>query len=156
MTSPFTDEQKEALIAALCEGLKEGTPLTVVCDRIGLDVSTHKLWRSKNVDFANRIDAAFELGIDAIAHRSRLTARGKKEDEGGESTGSVDRDKLVIWHDLKLIQMWDTRYKKTVLLGNDPQNPLTSTPAQLTRDQLLAIAAGGVHKDGGVDPSGDA
>ena len=79
MTSPFTDEQKEALIAALCEGLKEGTPLTVVCDRIGLDVSTHKLWRSKNVDFANRIDAAFELGIDAIAHRSRLRLEARRK-----------------------------------------------------------------------------
>lgn len=43
-------------------------------------------------------------GFDAIARRARLTARGK-----GDSSGDVQRDKLIVETDLKLLAKWDPK-----------------------------------------------
>ena len=141
------------IVEKVCEGLRRGTPMTVVCRELGQKPDTMRSWRLKDVNIANAFDEAFEYGMDMIAQRTRLTARGIKPayDENGhllptagESTGFVDRDKLVIWNDHKLIANWDTRYRRTIALANDPVNPLTDVrpPAQLTDDQLMAIANG--------------
>ena len=43
-------------------------------------------------------------GFDAIARRARLTTRGK-----GDSSGDVQRDKLIVETDLKLLAKWDPK-----------------------------------------------
>lgn len=146
-------ENRMEMVEKICDGLRDGIPSTIVCRRLGVSPEAFRDWRRKDVAIANMADAAFEYGMDMIAHRSRKTARGEKptmtldgnpDPEAGESTGNVDRDKMIIWHDMLLVSKWDNRYRKTVALANDPSNPLTDAkpPAQLTDEQLMAIANG--------------
>jgi hypothetical protein len=54
-----------------------------------------------------------------------MTARGKDAQDGGDSSGDVQRDKLIVDTDLKLLAKWDPRrYGERQLVGSDPDNPL--------------------------------
>lgn len=55
---------------------------------------------------AQDIMRARELGYDAIAEQARMVARGEK----GYTTNDVQRDKLIIETDLKLLAKWSKRY----------------------------------------------
>lgn len=81
------------------------------------------------------------LGHDAIAARTRQTARGKTADEGGDSSGDVQRDKLIIETDLKLLAKWDPkRYGDLIKLsGADGVGPVPVVA--LTADMTAAQAA---------------
>ena len=138
------------VVAAICKVLITGKPMSLACRKIPIPVRTVSQWREDDVEIANKLDDAFDEGIDALAWRNRMTARGKTAKQGGDSTGDVDRDKLIIYTDEKLLANWSTRYSRRVTLAGDPKNPLLPPPAQLTEAQLLAIAAQGV-KDGGSD-----
>lgn len=65
------------------------------------------------------IARAREIGYDAIANRARETARGK-----GDSTKDVQRDKLIIETDLKLLSKWSKRYNDRITVAGDADNPL--------------------------------
>lgn len=127
---------------------KGGVPLNVILRAMDPPLSRWTLneWRKADALIGRRIDDAFETGSDAFAVRMRKTAQGKKPEQGGDSTGSVDRDKLVLWLDEKLLARWNTRYQAKTVLANDPVNPVTSAkPTGLTDEQLLTIAAQGVR-----------
>jgi hypothetical protein len=81
------------------------------------------------------------IGHDAIAARARQTARGKTDDEGGDSTGDVQRDKLIIETDLKLLAKWDPkRYGDLIKLsGADGEGPVPVM--SLNADMTAAQAA---------------
>ncbi len=103
-------------------------------------------WRKADAVIGQRIDEAFEIGSDNMATRMRLTAQGKTAEQGGDSTGVVERDKLILWWDEKLIARRNSRYAAKTVLSNDPVNPVTNAkPAALTEEQLLTIAAQGVR-----------
>lgn len=85
--------------------LSEGEPLAVICrdDHMPAD-RTVRRWQDEDGEFASAIARAREAGFDAIAVKLRETARGK-----GESTSDVQRDKLIIDTDLKLLAKWDPK-----------------------------------------------
>jgi hypothetical protein len=61
-----------------------------------------------------------------------LTARGK-----GDSTGEVQRDKLIVETDLKLLAKWSPkRYGDKVTHSSDPDAPLVTNPSA---DALIAF-----------------
>jgi len=111
----YTDALAERVIA----GLSDGVPLTQICaaDDMPTD-KTVREWAKVNADFAYDIACAREAGHDAIAYRTKLTARGE-----GDSTKDVQRDKLIIDTDLKLLAKWNPkRYgDKVAVVGGDPE-----------------------------------
>lgn len=100
--SEFTDE----IMDEICDRLSKGEPLTVICrDEHMPSDRTVRRWAEVNKEgFMSAIAYAREIGHDAIAARARETARGK-----GESTADVQRDKLIIDTDLKLLSKWDPK-----------------------------------------------
>jgi hypothetical protein len=90
-------------IAAICEGLASGTPLSVILRTPGMPSKSSVMqWQRNNPEIGERIQTARDLGFDEIAYRLREVARGK---EG--SSGDVMRDKLIVWTDLQLLAKWD-------------------------------------------------
>ena len=107
------------LTQAICARLATGEPMTVICRDLGVPVKTVNDWRLADAEIRAQFDDARDLGYDAIAQRSRLTARGKSEADGGDSTGDVQRDKLIIDTDHKLLARWDPRrYGEKVQLAD--------------------------------------
>ena len=87
--------------------LKKGEPLAIICREEGMpDPSTIWDWAQKSETIAQDIAGAREIGHDAIAANTRLTAKGVE----GYSSGDVQRDKLIVETDLKLLAKWDKRY----------------------------------------------
>lgn len=87
--------------------LAEGEPLRQIL-RSDLErfprKSTWYLWCSGDPELDARFKAARDDGFDALADGIRETARGR-----GDSTGDVQRDKLIVDTDLKLLAKWDPR-----------------------------------------------
>lgn len=81
------------------------------------DDTVHR-WAREDEAFSADIGRAREAGFDAIALRARQTIRGKTEDEGGESSGDVQRDKAIVDLDLKLLSKWSKRYADKVDLNH--------------------------------------
>lgn len=104
--SPFEPSQIDDVIGAICAGLREGTPQSVVLRRNPdfPDRTTINLWRKNNPELEARIAQAREDGWDEIAFRCRSVAAG---DQG--STQDVKRDRLIVETDLKLLAKWDPK-----------------------------------------------
>lgn len=118
----YTPEQRAKALDIVIAGLNEGTPLAVICR--GNGIPSHDAirdWADADAGVKRSIARARETGFDAIAARCRETARGE-----GDSKADVQRDKLIIDTDLKLLAKWDKRYADKTLVGSDPDNPLPS------------------------------
>jgi hypothetical protein len=120
--SIYSDE----LVVAICKRLSEGEPLAQICRDEGMPcVQTVANWENERENVSVGIARARRFGFDAIAARARMTARGKDAQDGGDSSGDVQRDKLIVDTDLKLLAKWDPRrYGERQLVGSDPDNPL--------------------------------
>ena len=100
--------------AEILKRVAEGEPTAVICrsplsDGTTVAKETFRDWRKVNEALEAAYRQAKRDGHDAIVERARKTARGKDEAEGGESTKDVQRDKLIIETDLKLLAKWDPR-----------------------------------------------
>lgn len=95
----------------ICRRLSEGEPLRAILrsDDKWPSPRTISNWRKAHPAFDEAFLQARDDGYDAIAERVRMTARGKSEDAGGDSSGDVQRDKLIVDTDLKLLAKWDPR-----------------------------------------------
>jgi len=122
------------LLDAIAEKLSLGIPLAEICRDEGMpNAGTVRDWMNGEVETVDGITVtrviarARMLGHDAIAARAMLTARGKKAEEGGDSSGDVQRDKLIIDTDLKLLAKWDPkRYGDLLkLAGADGEGPVS-------------------------------
>lgn len=111
----------------ICERLSEGEPLAQICrDEHMPALRTVSDWKAKHEDFALKFQEARDDGFDAIAVRARQTARGLGAHHGGDSTNDVQRDKLIIETDLKLLAKWCRgRYGDHVTLAGDSEAPLS-------------------------------
>jgi hypothetical protein len=122
--SLYADKLAEEIV----ERLSGGEPLAQICrDEHMPAPSTISDWKRAHPAFSVSFARGREVGFDAIAARTRQTARGKKEDEGGDSSGDVQRDKLIIETDLKLLAKWDPkRYGEKLALtgGSDEDSPI--------------------------------
>lgn len=117
----------EALIETLLEEMSEGKPLRQWCRENRVSKSAVYVQIEGDPGLQGRIARARKAGWSAIAHRVRQTARGKTADEGGDSAGDVQRDKLIIDTDLKLLAKWDPkRYGEKVALEHSGQVDIRS------------------------------
>lgn len=107
--------------AEIVERLSNGEPLAMICrDDHMPGYRTVYDWKDDDAEFSANIGRARDLGEEVIAARTGLTARGQ-----GDSTGDVQRDKLIIDTDLKLLAKFNPkRWGDKQLLGSDPENPL--------------------------------
>ena len=125
--------------------LAGGECLAEICrdDRMPA-VRTVSHWKDADPAFKAGFARAREDGFDAIAARTRMTARGRGADAGGDSAGDVQRDKLIIETDLKLLARWDPkRYGDRLALAGDADSPLTV---------MVGDARAKLAKRLGVDP----
>jgi hypothetical protein len=136
--SKFTEVLAKRIIA----GLSNGTPLTIICQDAAMPCDdTVRAWTKIDPDFSRDIAGARDAGFDRIATRIRETAR-----ERGDSTGDVQRDKLIIETDLKLLAKWDPkRYGERMATeisgpdGGPMENVLSITPDIEERIKRLGV-----------------
>lgn len=127
-----------AMFEAICERISNGEPLAEICRDPAITVTqrTVNRWCKDNPELlAEKLEARDE-GHDAIANRLRLTARGKTQADGGESTGDVQRDKLIVDTDLKLLAKWDRRYSDKHSIEHSGPN---GGPLQFQRVEIVAV-----------------
>lgn len=115
--SEYTSE----LADMICDNLSKGVPLAVICrNEVMPSRQTVYNWMKVDEELSLRIARAREDGEEQIAANLRDIARGK-----GESTSDVQRDKLIIDTDLKLLAKWNPKkYGDRTTLAGDPEAPL--------------------------------
>jgi len=95
------------LAAEIIKRISNGETLAEICRGDHMPaVRTISDWKAANSVFDKDMREARIIGFDAIAERTRLTARGKTTVDGGDSSGDVQRDKLIIETDIKLLAKW--------------------------------------------------
>ena len=125
------------LAKEIAERLSNGEPLAQICrDDHMPAVRTVSHWKEADDSFKADFACAREEGHDAIASRLRETARGE-----GESTDDVQRDKLIIDTDLKLLAKWDKRYADRQVIAGDPDAPLVGVSDEQLDERLNALLA---------------
>lgn len=127
------------LVETIAERLSKGEPMAQICRDEGMPAyRTVKDWIDGKPEVSAVIARARDEGFDAIAARLREVARGR-----GESTADVQRDKLIIETDLKLLAKWDPkRYGDKV--AHELSGALkVSKTVDLSDDELAAIAVAG-------------
>lgn len=99
-------EQRDELIEEICERLARGEPLAVICrDQHMPSLGSVYAWRADSEVDAERIARARLIGEDVISTRLRLVAAGDPR----VSSGDVQRDKLMIDTDFKLLAKWNPK-----------------------------------------------
>jgi hypothetical protein len=138
--SGYTD----ALAAEIVDRITQGETLADICrDDHMPGYRTVYDWERARPDFSANITRARLYGYDQIANATRRVARG----DPGYSRGDVQRDKLIVETDLKLLAKWDKRYGEKVqteVTGPDGGAIQTETKLDLTgltADQLRALAS---------------
>jgi hypothetical protein len=142
-------EQTEALKAEIIARIAEGEPLAQICRSTHMPSATAvNNWRGADDTFDCDFARARETGHDLIASNMRNVARG-----GEGSTGDVQRDKLIIETDFKLLSKWDKRYSDKVIV--EGQNTVThrydlNSLADERLDELERILADAARGAGGT------
>lgn len=113
------------ILQAIGLRLGSGEPLAAICRDLKLCDDTVRNWMGKDEAVSRVIARAREEGGQAIAYRMRQTARGL-----GDSSGDVQRDKLIIDTDFKLLSKWDpTKYGDRI-----------EVTGRMTLEQLVAAS----------------
>lgn len=138
MPKTYTSEERSAIIEKVISGLREGTPLTVICSADGMPCDdTVRNWADEDGEIARDIARAREAGFDAIALEALAIADATESDTKTGRDGNltpdsewISRSRLRVETRLKLLAKWDPkRYGDRTLVGSDPDNPL---PAAIT------------------------
>lgn len=110
-----------AVLQTITDRLSKGEPLAVICRDEGMPHdSTVRDWMAKDESVSLAIARAREQGEESIAWRLRDVARG-----GEGSSGDVQRDKLIVDTDLKLLAKWNPRkWGDRIQHANDPTDPM--------------------------------
>lgn len=137
--STYTDAIAEKFLARL----SAGEPKEAICRDETMPASrTVTDWTKAHPAFGERFLQARADGHDAIAARMRDTARGRGPDRGGDSTGDVQRDKLIIDTDFKLLSKWDSgRYGERMTLAGDKDNPLSGASDEQINARIAELLA---------------
>lgn len=127
-----TYNEKDA--AEIVERIGKGETIADTCRDLQLGRTTVYDWQKEHPEFAERIAHARVSGFDAIAERTRATARGIGPEFGGDGTGDVQRDKLIIETDLKLLAKWDPkRYGEKVQTEHSGELTVTKIVNEIVR-----------------------
>ena len=96
----------QSILDEIVERLSSGEPMAQICRDEGMpSYSTVYSWMQTKEEVSKAIACAREEGEDVIASNTRLIARGTSV----ESTKDVQRDKLIIDTDLKLLAKWNPK-----------------------------------------------
>ncbi len=123
------------IVATVCELLSQGITLEEIGRMDGMPkANTLHEWKNPRAksglipdSVAEDIARAREIGYDIIASRLRLVAAGIE----GHTSNDVQRDKLIIDTDLKLLAKWTKKYSDKASLevsgvdGGAIQNNIT-------------------------------
>lgn len=139
---PYTQDERNNFLQQVIEGLEQGVPLAVTCREINVSSDAIYDWEAADESIKRRIARARKLGHDTIAWRARKVAAG----EENVSSGDVQRDRLMIETDLKLLAKWSPRdYGDKVALTGDDGGPIKHQhlidPGKLSEAALREIAA---------------
>ncbi len=142
-------EDRDEIVAEICERLATGEALaTMLRESPGYpSVSTLWVWERADPAIAEAISRARRLGHHAIATDLRKTARG----EAGYSTGDVQRDKLIVDTDIRLLAKWDPRYygdSQQLRLADANGAKLDTAPLI---GELLGMLGGSAPADAPID-----
>jgi hypothetical protein len=143
-------KRTEAVEKKIIDGLRAGTPLTVICR--GEDMphdNTVRDWINADPDFSVAIARAREAGFDQIALDALRIADATENDtietEHGEKPNSewITRSRLRVETRLKLLAKWDPRrYGEMVKVGNaDGSNIKTDLSEEAKYARFAAMAA---------------
>lgn len=133
MAEAYTAEQRAIAISAVVNGLRKGTPLTVICSAEGMPCDdTIRNWADADPELSRAIARAREVGFDqialeALAIADETTHDTKTLENGQDAPNSewITRSRLRVDTRLKLLAKWDPkRYGDKTLVGSDPENPL--------------------------------
>lgn len=133
MPKTYSAVDRERITQTVLDGLRKGTPLTVICDEPDMPCDdTIRVWAEGDEELARAIARARETGFDRIAMDALAIADEtwndtKVSEEGREVPNSewITRSRLRVDTRLKLLAKWDPkRYGDKQLLGSDPDNPL--------------------------------
>lgn len=127
MPFTYTPEQREKAKIAVIEGLRQGTPLTVICSADGMPCDdTVRDWGEQDPEFGRAIARARETGFDTIALSCLAIVDDTEEDPASRRVRAETR--------LKLLAKWDPkRYGELIKHGNADGSNI---------DMAAAIAAG--------------
>lgn len=136
MPAEYSAERRAEIIEAVLSGLRQGTPLSVICSAEGMPCDdTIRNWADGDAEIARAIARAREVGFDAIAMDGLRIVDDKDEDPASRRVRADYR--------LKLLAKWDPkRYGEATLMkmaGADGQGPVqtalavtfVNTPKQL-------------------------
>lgn len=145
----YTPAERDALVNKILVLLRAGSrTLISILNALEppLAASTVAYWRQVDVDIANALDEAFDIGMDQMALDRLNIADGVTAEGERHTRSSVKRDRLRLQERDKIMANWSLRYANKQVHANDPDNPLnpTTKAADLSLEQLLAIAAQGV------------
>ena len=141
----FAEDRVQALKAEIVERLITGEPLAVMCRESHMPSATTVLgWQSADASFNEAYARARDAGYDRIAVNMRKVASG----EPGYSSGDVQRDKLMVDTDLRLLKCWDPKRYGERLQHADADG------AKLPDNSALVSELVGLLKPG-AKPAGD-
>lgn len=147
----YTPDQRAWAIERVLEGLRAGTPLTVICRAEGMpEDRTIRLWAEADEELSSAIARAREAGWDTLAAQALEIADTPQIGEivTEKADGTIERKtedmlghrKLRIETRLKLLAKWDPkRYGELLKHGNADGSNL---------DVASAILAGNARVDG--------
>ena len=143
----------DALKAEICRRLIDGEPMADICrDDHMPSPNTVTAWMTEDTEFSAVIMHARELGGDRIAANARRTARGDE----GYTTGDVQRDKLVVETDLKLLAKWHPkRYGDRIDVTSGGEKLEASDGLSLQQAAKLAAILAEAEKRKGSDDAGN-
>lgn len=121
----------------IVDRLEQGITLAEICRSDEFPATrTISDWMAENRSFAADIARARELGHDVIASRARKVARGTDPD----ASGDVQRDRLIVDTDLRLLSKWDRRYADKLQSEVDLSVTVTVVnPFQVAQDAAAAL-----------------
>ena len=117
---------------AICVRIESGEPTWPILRELGIAKATWYKWLNDAPDRAVRYGLAKKHRRKEIAARLREIARGK-----GESTGDVQRDKLIIETDLKLLAKWSPKE-----WGDKVQTEHSGAVAVISHEEWLSKIGG--------------
>lgn len=105
----FVSRFDEDLFAEILRRVAAGEWIKPICASVGIGKRTFYDWLDANPELVPRYVEACNDREDSIVEAARKTLRGKTEDQGGESTGDVQRDKAIAEFDLKILGKWNSK-----------------------------------------------
>lgn len=132
----YTDEQRAWAVEQVLNGLRAGTPLTIICSAEGMPCDdTIRAWAAGDEELSRAIACARETGfdriaMDALAIADEVSDKDTIVTQHGEIANKewLMRSKLRVETRLKLLAKWDPkRYGEMIKHAGADGGPMALT-----------------------------